>query len=254
MKWSEFIGQTEIKEELEVILKSSLPIPHLLFYGGWGMGKTTLARLVANRIGNFSYNVGTQKSFDFSNAYNVHIIDEIHSLSRPEKLYPIMENKVFIGCTTRIGAMDLPLRSRFVELFFRDYTNEELMKIIAVATKHFCNLNDNVLNRIAIRSRGVPRVAINLAYRLIRYCQVHKINFTPANIDKMCEYFGMDESGITIQDKKYLDALKNINRPTGLTTLSALTNLDKNTLTLIIEPFLLKEGLITVTSSGRILL
>lgn len=254
MKWNEFIGQEEIKTELVTILKSRLPIPHILFYGGWGMGKTTLAKLVAERIGLSSYHVGTQKSISFSDYYDVHVIDEIHSLSRPEELYPIMENKVFMGCTTKIGAMDLPLRSRFVEFVFRDYSNEEIMKIVKVATKSFRNLSDGALNRIAIRSRGVPRTAINLAYRLIRYCRVHKLEFTPVNIDKMCEYFGIDEKGFTIQDMKYLDVLKNINRPIGLTTLSALTGIDKNTLTLVIEPFLLKEGLITVTSSGRTLL
>lgn len=254
MRWSEFIGQEPIVSELEIILSSRIPLPHILFYGGWGMGKTTLARLVANSIGTHSYNVGTQKNPIFPDYFPVHIIDEIHSLSRPEKLYPIMENKIFIGCTTNIGKMDLPLRSRFVEFTFLDYSEEEIEKIIKVATKnHYKQLDGESLQEIAQRSRGVPRTAINLAFRVIRFLEVNKLEPNEEVIDKICNYYGIDEIGLTPQDREYLSVLKNAERPIGLKTLSSMSGLDINTITLVIEPFLLKLGFIIVTSSGRIL-
>lgn len=252
MKWNEFIGQTEIKEELETILASSMPIPHILFYGGWGVGKTTLAKLFADRIGFCCYNVATQKQLEFPDWASIYIIDEIHALSRPEKLYPLMEEKLIIGCTTKIGSMDLPLRSRFVEFTFRDYTEDELKEVIQVAMKHYCELNDLTLNEIAKRSRGIPRSAINLAFRLVRFSEVNNIKTCPEMIDRVCTYYGIDENGLTIQDEKYLNVLKTLNRPVGLRTLSGMTGLDVNTITLVVEPFLMKKGLVSITTGGRI--
>lgn len=278
MDWNEFIGQTEIKEELEAILASNMPIPHILFYGGWGVGKTTLAKLFADKLADklefrtacldysqsfnelFSgknswiYNVGTQKELYFPEWANVYIVDEIHALSRPEKLYLLMEEKVLVGCTTRIGKMNLPLRSRFVEFTFRDYAEKELEQIIKVAIKDYYELDDLTLNEIAKRSRGIPRNAINLAFRLIRFFEANDMESCPEMIDRVCVYYGIDENGLTVQDEKYLNALRKVNRPMGLTALSGMSGLDLNTIQLIVEPFLLKKGYIAITNLGRILI
>jgi len=177
------------------------------------MGKTTLVKLFADRIGFCTYNVATQRELYFPKYASVYIIDEIHALSRPEKLYPLMEEKKVIGCTTKIGKMDLPLRSRFVEFTFRDYAEEELKEIIQVATKCWFELDNLTLDKIVKRSRGIPRSAIDLAFRLIRFFQANDMKSCPEMVDEICICYGIDENGLTIQDKKYLNILKEIGKP-----------------------------------------
>jgi Holliday junction DNA helicase RuvB len=263
MKWKEFVGQDRIKGELFAILegRKKYGLPNLILGGPYGCGKTTLAKLFAKSISSdYTYFETGDSPLIYKVDWSIVppdivIIDEIHLVKKWEAIYPLLSLACVIGATTEPGAIDLPFLSRCTLLEFDEYTEKELEKIAKVHLSHIQSPLDIPLNSIIIRSRGTPRVVVNLAIRLMRYLDVHKIEPTEENTEKiLTDIFQIDHQGLTNQDKLYLKILKVAERPVGLNTICAATGFDKDYVTSLVEPFLLRKGFISRTSAGRIIL
>lgn len=260
-KWNEFIGQSRIKSELIAFLqgRKKYGLPNLILGGPYGCGKTTLALLFAATIGGIYAYYATGRD---PRIYRIDpnmvqldtvIVDEIHLIRQWENLYPLLTHSMcVIGATTRPGTIDLPFLSRCILLEFDDYSSEELSQIADLHLKQLGNGKKIPLEPLVSRSRGTPRVVINLAIRLMRYMEVHKIKPTLENAEKvLTEIFLVEEGGLTQQDRVYMEMLASLDRPIGLQSLTATTGIDKDYIIEIIEPFLLKQRLIVLTPQGR---
>ncbi|MCM8795753.1 MAG: Holliday junction branch migration DNA helicase RuvB [Candidatus Omnitrophica bacterium] len=289
----EFIGQKDIVENLKVCLTAAKqrkePLEHILLSGPPGLGKTSLAHIIAyemnakitatsgpaiERAGDL---IGILTNLDKA---DILFIDEIHRLSKvvEEFLYPAMENfqidfvidkgpyaktikfnlKPFtlIGATTRSGLLAAPLRNRFGIFYnFDFYQVEDLAKII----KHSCkilglNIDEEAALEIARRSRGTPRIANRLLRRVRDYAQVlgiNRINFEVAA--KSLDELGIDNAGLDELDRKVLKTIIEIygGGPVGVEALAASLNEEIDTIADTIEPYLLKAGYLKRTSRGR---
>jgi Holliday junction DNA helicase RuvB len=291
--WDEYIGQEHIKENVRILLEAAKErehhAEHLLFYGPPGLGKTTLAHLIAKHTGrNIRSTSGPaiEKVGDLASiltnltAGDILFIDEIHRLNKmiEEVLYPAMESGVLdiiigkgpsartiqlelppftlIAATTRVASLSSPLRSRFSGGTFRleFYTNEELKKIIARSAKLLgIELSDTALNEIAIRSRSTPRTANHFLKRARDFAQVHKKELDDKTVREALALLGIDELGLTQTDRKILEVMieKFNGGPVGLNTISAATGEEEATVEEVIEPYLLQLGLIERTPRGR---
>lgn len=242
--WENFIGQSNLKKEL-LNLKDH-PIS-LLLRGNSGYGKTTLARLYADSRGLYDYQLGStiDKMSEFY--YNItavtHIVDEIHELKSPEILYPFMDSgMVFIFCTNESDNLKEPLRNRCVERFLKPYTNEELKSVIKLQN----NFSDEILDILVERSRGIPRMAIQLGTLV-------KINCNTDNPSEVIDYLnnsvGMD--GFTEAEHRYLRFIKEA-RKASLNVIKSNINMPENQIRYEIEPYLIRKRLVTIGSGGRI--
>ncbi len=291
--WDEYIGQEPIKNNLKILITAAgqrnHPPEHILFYGPPGLGKTTLAHLIAREIGaqmKITSGPAIEKVGDLASILtnvspgDVVFIDEIHRLNKTveEVLYPAMESGVLdiiigkgpsartiqlelppftlIAATTRIALLSSPLRSRFSGGIHRleFYTDEEIEKIIERSAKILgITPNKNASRQIAKRSRYTPRTANYFLKRVRDFAQVHKQDFSEEAVLKTLELLGIDELGLTLSDRKVLDAL--INKfdggPVGLKTLSAATSEEEATIEEVIEPYLIQLGLLEKTPRGR---
>ena len=292
-KWDEYIGQEKIKSNLEVFIKASLarqePLDHILFFGPPGLGKTTLANIIANMMG---ANIKTtaapmiEKAGDLAAMLtnieegDILFIDEIHRMSPAieEILYPAMEDfrldiiigsgpaaqsvKIdlprftLIGATTRAGMLSSPLRERFGMHFRMEfYTPSELAKIIKRASKKLgCDIEDEASFEIAKRSRGTPRIALRLLRRVRDFSQVageDKITLDSAKFG--LDRLGVNHLGFDEQDIKLLELLVSAKgRPMGLSTIAAAMSEDEGTIEDVLEPYLIANGYIERTARGRI--
>ncbi len=291
--FSEYIGQATIKKNLNIIIgaakKRKEILEHLLFYGPPGLGKTTLAFIVAKDLGvNIKVTSGPaiERAGDLAsiltnlNQGDVLFIDEIHRLNKPveEILYPVMEDFVLdivlgkgpgarsirmdlpkftlIGATTRIGLISSPLRDRFGATYRLDYYPEtDLEKIILRSSKILrAEINAKACAKLAARSRFTPRIANRLLKRVRDFAQVHGHDtITKEVAQEALALLEIDELGLDKNDMRILDALVNkfSGRPVGLSTLAAATGEEEDTITDIHEPFLIRLGLITKTPKGR---
>ncbi len=289
----EFIGQDQLKQNLRVFLQAALqrgePLDHLLLYGPPGLGKTTLAHIVALEMGATIHVtsgpaierpgdlVGILTNLD---PHAVLFIDEIHRLSRPveEILYPAMEDgKVdimigkgpaarsirldvpaftVVGATTRQGLLTGPLRDRFgIVTHFQFYGAPELLEIIRRSSSILgYRVDPEGAEEIAKRSRGTPRIANRLLRRVRDFAQVAGLeSITKSIADTALDALEVDDLGLDRVDRSLLLAIieKFGGGPVGLDTLAASTGEDAGTIEDVCEPYLLQQGLIQRTARGR---
>jgi len=289
----EFIGQDKVKQQINLFLQASKernkPLDHILFTGAPGLGKTTLASIIARELGvNITVVTGATltKKGDLAGILtsleegDILFIDEIHRMNKSveEILYSAMEdfcidiivgkNKsarsiridippfTLIGATTRAGLLSSPLLSRFgIILQFDYYDEDSLSKIVKNSLNHV-EVTDEASLEIARRSRGTPRIAKRLAKRVEDYAVVKKeTEITLQTAKEALEFLGIDEKGLDFKDREYLKAVafKFEGKPVGLNTLSTAISEEKDTIEQVIEPYLIRIGFILKTPKGRVI-
>ncbi|HKZ21995.1 MAG TPA: Holliday junction branch migration DNA helicase RuvB [candidate division Zixibacteria bacterium] len=291
--FDEFVGQEKLKENLKIFISAAKKrkehLDHALFYGPPGLGKTTLAHIIAHEMGvdvKSTSGPVLEKAADLAgiltnlNDKDILFIDEIHRLSHvvEEYLYPAMEDftldimiekgpaarsiklplKKFtlIGATTRAGLLTSPLRSRFGVVGRLDYYNaDDLLKIVLRSAKILnITIDEAGANEIAGRSRGTPRVANRLLRRVRDFAQVKakgKINKEIS--ENALRMLDVDQLGLDEMDKKILEtiAMKFNGGPVGISTLAVAVGEEADTIEEVYEPFLIQEGLLHRTPRGR---
>ncbi len=292
---NEFIGQEQLKSSLKIAIDASIfrkePMEHTLLYGQPGLGKTTLAFLIAHEL-NTKCKIATAPAIERPRDIvglllglkdgEVLFVDEIHRLNRltEELLYSAMEDFrldltmganrgarcrtinlprfTLIGATTKLASISAPLRDRFgISQKIEFYTYDELKKIIDNFSQLIdLNLDDEASYDLAKISRGTPRIALRLLRRVRDYAQVvNKTNKVSVNLlKKALNSYQIDEKGLDAVDRQYLSFLnQNNNIPAGLDAIAAGLGDDSSMLEFVVEPYLIKIGFITRTPRGRLL-
>ena len=293
-RWDEYIGQKHIQDNVKILLKAAEErghIPeHILFYGPPGLGKTTLAHLIAKETGKqmkITSGPAIEKVGDLASILtnlssgDILFIDEIHRLNKivEEILYPAMESGVLdiiigkgpsartiqldlppftlIAATTRVALVSSPLRSRFSGGVFRleFYSNKEIAEIVRRSSKLLkTRLDEEALKEIAKRSRFTPRTANYFLKRARDFAQVHKKNLDQKTVKEALNMLAIDDIGLNPSDRKFLEILieKFTGGPVGLKTMGAAMSEEEATVEEVIEPYLIQLGLLERTSRGRV--
>jgi Holliday junction DNA helicase RuvB len=290
---SDYIGQEAVVETLKIAIEAAKqreePLDHVLFHGPPGLGKTTLAHIIANEMGGrltVTSGPALEKGGDLVGILthleedDVLFIDEIHRTPKAveEFLYPAMEDfavdfvfdkgvharshryrlKRFtlVGATTRVGLLSAPLRDRFGLFRSLDfYSDAELVKITRRSAMLLgISIDEASALALARRSRGTPRIVNRLLKRVRDYAQVRgEGRITPDVVDAALTLEGVDEKGLTNLDRKYITTIIEYYHggPVGIEAIAATLQEETDTLVDVVEPFLLKIGMITRSSSGR---
>ena len=289
----EYIGQARVVEKLSIALQAarqrSEPIEHTLLYGPPGLGKTTLAYIIANAMGSkiiTTSGPALERTGDLMGILtnlgegDILFIDEIHRLQAniEEFLYPAMEDfKVdfvvdkgmfaktiniplkkytLIGATTRAGSLTAPLRNRFGLFYHLDfYSSDELRQIVVRSGRILAAaLDETAALEIARRARGTPRVANRLLRRVRDYAEVKAAGrISPEVARDALKLEGVDDEGLDELDRNFLSTIIRVfnGGPVGVEAIAATLNEEVDTLVDMVEPFLLQQGFISRTSRGR---
>lgn len=293
--FSEYVGQAKTKENLRIVIsaakKRNEPLEHVLLHGPSGLGKTTLAYLVAKELGaNIKITSGTalEKAGDVGSILtslsdgDVLFIDEVHRLNKAieEVIYPAMENfklDIVIGkgnsaktlqidlprftlvaATTRVSMLSAPFRSRFgINFRLEFYHPEEISKIISrSATLLGVNLHQDAVDLIAHSSRSTPRVANRLLKRVRDFAQVHDVEeIDRPTTEKAMAMLEIDEKGLEETDRRILLAIADNfgGGPVGLKAIAATISEEEDTIADVYEPYLMQRGFINRTPKGRVI-
>lgn len=291
---SELIGQNQVKENLGILIAAARqrgePLDHVLFYGPPGLGKTTLAHVLANEMGvNIKITAGPaiERAGDLAailtnlRGGDILFIDEIHRLGRivEEVLYPAMEDFALdiiigkgpsarsirlklprftvIGATTRLALISSPLRARFGAVYRLDYYDLPAMQTIVERAAHLLGVQANPegVTEVARRARGTPRVALRLLRRVRDYAQVRAEGaITGAVAGEALSLLSVDDLGLDDVDRLVLTTIieKYNGGPVGLSTIAASISEEPDTIMDVVEPYLLQLGFLERTPQGRV--
>ncbi len=289
----EYVGQKKVVEKLSIAIEAAQkrkePLEHTLFYGPPGLGKTTLAYIIANAMDSkitTTSGPALERTGDLMgiltnlNEGDILFIDEIHRLppNIEEFLYPAMEDfkvdfvvdkgmfaktinvplKKFtlVGATTRAGTLSAPLRNRFGLFFHLEFYSPDDLRQIVVRSARILSakLDEGAAKEIARRARGTPRIANRLLRRVRDYADVRAGgSLTAAVAQDSLKLEGVDEMGLDDLDRNFLTTIIRMYNggPVGVEALSASLNEEVDTLVDMVEPFLLQQGFISRTKSGR---
>jgi Holliday junction DNA helicase RuvB len=293
-KLADLIGQEHVKENLDILIEAARlrgeALDHVMFYGPPGLGKTTLAHILANEMGvNIKITAGPaiERAGDLAailtnlRAGDVLFIDEIHRLGRvvEEVLYPAMEDFALdivigkgpsarsirlklprftvIGATTRLALVTAPLRARFGAVYRLDFYDQPAMQqiIARAAGKLEIVAEPPGIEEIAMRTRGTPRVALRLLRRVRDFAQVRASGTITRSVAREAlDLLNIDARGLDDMDRRVLRAIieKYNGGPVGLATIAASISEEQDTIMDVVEPYLLQLGFLERTSQGRV--
>jgi Holliday junction DNA helicase RuvB len=288
------IGQERVRENLEILIAAAQqrdePIDHVLFYGPPGLGKTTLAHILANEMGvNIKVSAGPaiERQGDLAailtnlRAGDILFIDEVHRLGRAveEVLYPAMEDFALdivigkgpsarsirlnlphftlVGATTRLALVTAPLRARFGAVHRLEFYNQAALQAIVerAAKVYDISYEDEGVDEIAKRGRGTPRVALRLLRRVRDYAQVRGNGVITRSITQQAlQLLNVDSIGLDDMDRRVLQTIieKYNGGPVGLSTIAASISEEPDTIMDVVEPYLMQLGFLERTSQGRV--